>query len=218
LAVHPWVGLDPCLSFCDKNVFYKVGSSAARPTLNLDWLIDWLALDSSPNGSDSLRPYIPTWKISVLFLVWVSTCHLSGMGVLTSSYTTPGIALRGIWPIKPHHYIKVLLLYEGLVSLCFLLWQKCTRLAFYWIATVSVSRKHYHQRFTKWECTRTNFAIGYFPVSVSSFVYQLCVTVSRNFRILLYVRQLIVLKPCIQVMRWICRIGSDNFVQCPFVG
>jgi len=32
---------------------------------------------------------------------------MCGMGAPTSSHTTASIALRIIWPHKPHHYVKV---------------------------------------------------------------------------------------------------------------
>jgi hypothetical protein len=35
------------------------------------------------------------------------TFDLSGMGDSTSSYASASIALRIIWPRKPHHYVKV---------------------------------------------------------------------------------------------------------------
>jgi hypothetical protein len=49
----------------------------------------------------------PTWRTRVRLLVWVSTFDLSGKGDPASSYATAGIALRIIWPRKPHHYLKV---------------------------------------------------------------------------------------------------------------
>jgi hypothetical protein len=49
----------------------------------------------------------PTWKTRVSLLVWIIPFDLSGMGGTTSSYATAGIALRVIWPHKPHHYVKV---------------------------------------------------------------------------------------------------------------
>jgi hypothetical protein len=33
--------------------------------------------------------------------------YLSGMGGSTSSHATAGIALKVVWPHKPHHYVKV---------------------------------------------------------------------------------------------------------------
>jgi hypothetical protein len=49
----------------------------------------------------------PTWRTRVSLLVWIIPFDLSGMGGSTSSYATAGIALRVIWPCKPHHYVKV---------------------------------------------------------------------------------------------------------------
>jgi hypothetical protein len=37
----------------------------------------------------------------------VITFELSDMREPTSSYATAGRALRIIWPLKPHHYVKV---------------------------------------------------------------------------------------------------------------
>jgi hypothetical protein len=48
----------------------------------------------------------PTWRARVSHLVRI-TFDLSGMGDPTRSYTTASIALRIIWPCKPHHYVKV---------------------------------------------------------------------------------------------------------------
>jgi hypothetical protein len=61
--------------------FYGVRLSASRPTLNLE----------DQGTSFSL----------------VITFDLSGKGDPVSSYATAGIALRIIWPRKPHHYVKV---------------------------------------------------------------------------------------------------------------
>jgi hypothetical protein len=49
----------------------------------------------------------PTWRTRVYLLVWIIPFDLSSLGGPTSSYATAGIALRVIWPHKPHHYIKV---------------------------------------------------------------------------------------------------------------
>ena len=46
-------------------------------------------------------------------LVWVITFNLSGMGGPTSSYATASIALRIIWPCKPHHHTKIRILSGG---------------------------------------------------------------------------------------------------------
>ena len=49
----------------------------------------------------------PTWRTRVSLFVWVITFDLSGLGDPASSYATAGLALRIIWPHKPHHYVKV---------------------------------------------------------------------------------------------------------------
>ena len=49
----------------------------------------------------------PTWRTRVSLFVWVITCDLSGTWCHTSTVTTASIALRIIWPRKPHHYVKV---------------------------------------------------------------------------------------------------------------
>ena len=49
----------------------------------------------------------PTWRNRLSLFVWVITFDLYGTGGLTSSYATAIIALRIIWPHKPHHYVKV---------------------------------------------------------------------------------------------------------------
>jgi hypothetical protein len=67
------------LRFRDKSKFYRVGLSAQPPT----------------------------WRTRVSLFVWVTTFDLSGMGAPVSSYRTASIALRTLWPRKPHHYIKV---------------------------------------------------------------------------------------------------------------
>jgi hypothetical protein len=46
----------------------------------------------------------PTWRTRVSLFVWIITFDLSSMGDPTSSYATAGIALRIIWPRKPHQY------------------------------------------------------------------------------------------------------------------
>jgi hypothetical protein len=144
--------LTPSLRFRERNVFLRGGVVSRTPNIQpglIDWLIEWLAFGSRPNGAYSPRPHIPTWKIRVsLFSLGQ---HVSPVrhGRSYQQLHYHGIALRGIWPIKPHHYIKVGLLYECSITPCTLLWHKCTRLAFYWIATDSVSREQYHQRPTK---------------------------------------------------------------------
>jgi hypothetical protein len=47
----------------------------------------------------------PTWRTRVSLLVWMIPFDLSGLGDPTSSYASAGIALRVIWPHKPHHTI-----------------------------------------------------------------------------------------------------------------
>ena len=49
----------------------------------------------------------PTWRTRVSLSVWVITFDLSCLGDPASSYATTGLALRIIWPHKPHHYVKV---------------------------------------------------------------------------------------------------------------
>ena len=39
--------------------------------------------------------------------VWVIIFDLSGLGYPASSYSTAGLALRIIWPHKPHDYVKI---------------------------------------------------------------------------------------------------------------
>jgi len=48
-----------------------------------------------------------SWRTRVSRFVWVITFDLSGTWCHTSSITTASIALRIIWPHKPHHYVKV---------------------------------------------------------------------------------------------------------------
>jgi hypothetical protein len=61
----------------------------------------------------------PTWRAKVSLFVWIITFDLSDMGDPTSSYTTASIALRIIWPRKPHHYVKVRIPTGGMkVLLC----------------------------------------------------------------------------------------------------
>ena len=49
----------------------------------------------------------PTWKTRVSPFVWVITFDLPNMRDLTSNYANAGIALRILWPRKPHHAVKV---------------------------------------------------------------------------------------------------------------
>jgi len=49
----------------------------------------------------------PTWRTRVSLSVWVITFDLSGTWCHKSSITTTRIALRIMWPRKPHHYVKV---------------------------------------------------------------------------------------------------------------
>jgi hypothetical protein len=69
------------------------------------------------------QPYAqpPTWRTRVPLLVRVFTFDLSGKGDPASSYATAGIALRIIWPHKPHHYIRVgiTLVWGGLLFIYF---------------------------------------------------------------------------------------------------
>jgi hypothetical protein len=71
--------------------FYGVRLSAARPT--------------------------PTERTRASLFVWIITFGLSGMGGPTSSCATTSIALRIIWPHKPHHYVKVGMTLGGLTTL-----------------------------------------------------------------------------------------------------
>jgi hypothetical protein len=61
----------------------------------------WEVVSLSPN------PQPPTWRTRVSLLVWIIPFVLSGKGGPTSSYAAAGIALRVIWPYKPHHYVRV---------------------------------------------------------------------------------------------------------------
>jgi hypothetical protein len=54
----------------------------------------------------------PTWRARVSLLVWVISFDLSGMGGPTSSYATAGVALRVIWPRKPHVLTSAILFYS----------------------------------------------------------------------------------------------------------
>jgi len=49
----------------------------------------------------------PTWRTRVSLFIWVITFDLSGLGDSASSYATAGLALRVIWPHKPHHCVEV---------------------------------------------------------------------------------------------------------------
>ena len=49
----------------------------------------------------------PSWRTRVSLLVWIITFDLSGVWYHTSGITTASIALRIIWPRKPHHYVKI---------------------------------------------------------------------------------------------------------------
>jgi len=69
------------LRLCDSNIFNEVGSTAPRPTHNLE---------------DQDIP-----------LIWVIIIDLSKMGGLTSSCATGGICLRIPWPWKPQHCVEV---------------------------------------------------------------------------------------------------------------
>jgi hypothetical protein len=57
---------------------------------------------------------------------WVITFDLSSWGDPASSYATAGLALRIIWPHKPHHYIKVETPTGGL-KILLMLKSKCNR-------------------------------------------------------------------------------------------
>ena len=62
------------------------------------------------SGMGSLPPSPtppPTWRTRVSLFFWVITFDLSGLGDPASSYATAGLALRIIWPHKPHHCVKV---------------------------------------------------------------------------------------------------------------
>ena len=49
----------------------------------------------------------PTWRTRVSLHVWAIPFDVSGLGDPASSCATASIALRIIWPHKPHHYVKV---------------------------------------------------------------------------------------------------------------
>jgi hypothetical protein len=50
----------------------------------------------------------PTWRTRVSLFVWVIPFDLSSLGDPVRNYASAGLALRIIWPHKPHHYVKVL--------------------------------------------------------------------------------------------------------------
>ena len=49
----------------------------------------------------------PTWTARVTLLVTIITFDLSGMGDPASSYATADVAVRILWPRKPHQCVKV---------------------------------------------------------------------------------------------------------------
>jgi hypothetical protein len=57
----------------------------------------------------------PTWITSLSLF----TFDKSHKGRLASGYTTASIALRILWPHKPHHYVKVRITLRGECSWCF---------------------------------------------------------------------------------------------------
>ena len=84
----------------------------------------------------------PTWRTRVSLLVWVITFDLSGMWCHTSSVTTASIALRIIWPLKPHHYVKVGITFGGVQQ-----FQKCS-------IVKNIQNKTMHFRsFLMWNCS-----------------------------------------------------------------
>ena len=57
--------------------------------------------------SFAVSPLLSTDLIRVSLFVWAITFDMSICGDPASSYATAGLALRIIWPHKPHHYVKV---------------------------------------------------------------------------------------------------------------
>ena len=55
----------------------------------------------------------PTCRTRLSLFVWVITFDLFGLGDPASSYATAGLALRIIWPQRPHHYVKIGTLSRG---------------------------------------------------------------------------------------------------------
>ena len=80
---------EPSLRFSQRQLIYGV-RSAWRPTPNLE-------------------------DQGISLLVWVITFDLFDTGGPTSSYATAGIAVRILWPHKPHHYVKVKIPLEWII-------------------------------------------------------------------------------------------------------
>ena len=67
----------------------------------------FLNANSFPRCGHHPHTQPPTWRTRVSIFVWVITFDLSSLGDPASSYATASLALRIIWPHKPHHYVKV---------------------------------------------------------------------------------------------------------------
>jgi hypothetical protein len=84
----------------------------------------------------------PTWRLRVSHFVWVITFDLSGLGDSASSYATAGLAVRIIWPHKPHHYVEVGTPSGG--------HQWFTIKNKYWFQTFIMCRQHQHTNLWPW--------------------------------------------------------------------
>jgi hypothetical protein len=77
-----------------------------KSRLQARFLLGFLTMISSMVWGYQPHAQPPTWRTRVPLFVWVITFDLSGKGDPASSYATADIALRIVWPRKPHYYVK----------------------------------------------------------------------------------------------------------------
>ena len=102
-SIHPCMALQPFppLGLVHKTPPFVPIYSWSEASLRFSEHRFFSRVGSSPHAQP------PTSRTRVSLFVWAITFDLSGLGDPASSCATAGIALRIIWPHKPHHYVKV---------------------------------------------------------------------------------------------------------------
>jgi hypothetical protein len=121
MVLQPLLGLGlphklpPFISICSSSPLLAARSSSIY-YFCLRHLWGFLNIGFSPRWGHHPHAQSPTWRTRVSLFVWIITFDLSGLGDPASSCVTAGLALRIIWPHKPHHHIKVETLSRGVTG------------------------------------------------------------------------------------------------------
>jgi hypothetical protein len=105
------VVLHSCMMF-ERSMYQKsIPFPCSQVTVNLSILSEASLRFSEqrffPGWGCQPHALLPTWRTGGPFYVWAITFDLSCLGDPVSCYATAGLALRIMWPHKPHTYIKV---------------------------------------------------------------------------------------------------------------